>query len=148
MDEGVRRRLIWACWAVAGVIVAYWVMWFAHRSLVAASSGSLYVGFEQAFPLADGLIVVFVLLGARALSRRAPSAVLLLLLAAGAGFYLAGMDVLFDLEHGVWSRGANGLVELAINIVTVAASLFFSSWVWSHRRELDPPSRGDEPAGR
>jgi hypothetical protein len=123
-------------------------MWFTHRSLVAASSGSLYVGFEQAFPLADGLIVVLVLLGARALARRSPSAVLFLLLAAGAGFYLAAMDVLFDLEHHVWSKGVNGLVELGINIVTVAASSFFSSWVWSHRRELDPASRGHNPVDR
>ncbi len=148
MGEHVRRRLIGACLAVATLIVAYWVAWFAHRSLVASSSSALYVGFEQAFPLADGLIVVFVLLGARALHRRSSSAVLLLLLGAGAGFYLGAMDVLFDLEHAIWSRGANGLVELAINIVTFAASLFFSTWVWRHRRELDPPEGEGHPVGQ
>ncbi|MBW4078405.1 MAG: hypothetical protein HIU84_07855 [Acidobacteria bacterium] len=148
MGESVRRRLIVACLAVAALIVAYWTMWFAHRSLVASSSGALYVGFEQAFPLADGLIVLFVLLGAHALRRRSPSAVLFLLLAAGAGFYLGAMDVLFDLEHSIWFRGANGLVELAINIVTIGASLFFSAWTWAHRRELDPPQGEGQPAGR
>ena len=59
------RRVIVACYLVAIVIVAYWVAWFAHRSLVAASSGALYTGFEQAFALADALIVALVLLAAR-----------------------------------------------------------------------------------
>lgn len=145
MDERDRRRLVWICGVIAAVIVAYWVAWFAHRSLVASASSPVYVNFEQAFPLADGFIVLVLLLGARALRRRAANAVLFLLLGAGAGFYLGGMDVLFDLEHGIWSRGVNGLVELVINIVTFSASVYFSRWVWSHRRALDPPS--GEPGG-
>jgi hypothetical protein len=148
VDEGDRRRLIWICGAIAVVIVAYWTAWFTHRSLVASASGAVYVDFEQAFPLADGFIVLFLLLGARALRRHSANAVLFLLLGAGAGFYLGGMDVLFDLEHGIWSHGANGLVELVINIVTFAASAYFSSWVWSHRRALDSPSGESGGAGR
>lgn len=148
MDEGDRRRLIRACGVIAAVIVAYWMAWFTHRSLVASASGPVYVNFEQAFPLADGFIVLFLLLGARALRRHAPNAILFLLLGAGAGFYLGAMDVLYDIEHGIWSRGANGLIELAINIVTFAASVYFSRWVWSHRRMLDPPSGESDGAGR
>ncbi len=128
-----------ACYVVSLVIVAYWVAWFSHRSLVAASSGAVYTSFEQAFPLADGVIVVLLVLGARALARRSPFAVAYLMLGAGAGFYLGAMDVLFDLEHGIWAKGANGVVELAINIVTVATALTFARWTWRHRRTLDPP---------
>lgn len=140
MSDCQRRRLIGACLTLAAVIAAYWALWFTHRSLVASSTGSVYVNFEQAFPLADAFIVLFLLLSARALARRSPSAVLFLLLGAGAGFYLGGMDVLFDLEHDIWSRGANGLVELAINIVTFVAATSIARWVWSHRRALDPAS--------
>lgn len=131
-------RAILACYVVSLVIIAYWVAWFSHRSLVAASSGAVYTNFEQAFPLADGLIVLFLVLGARALARRSPLAVAYLLLGAGAGFYLGAMDVLFDLEHGVWTKGVNGLVELAINAVTVVAAVAFSRWTWRRRRALDP----------
>jgi hypothetical protein len=61
-----------------------------------------------------------------------------LLLGAGAGFYLGGMDVLFDLEHGIWTKGANGVVELAINVVTFVAALALSTWSWRHRGALAP----------
>lgn len=129
--------MIIACCTLAAVIVLYWVLWFAHRSLVAAATGSVYVNFEQSFPLADGFIVVVLLLSAWALARQRSAAVLLLLVGAGAGFYLGGMDVLFDIEHGIWSRGANGAIELAINTLTFAAALVIARWTWVNRRDLD-----------
>ena len=125
-----------ACCALAAIIVTYWVLWFVHRSLVASETSSVYVNFEQAFPLADGFIVVFLLLSAWALRRRSPTALLYLLLGAGAGFYLGGMDVLFDLEHGIWSHGANGVIELAINVLTFAAAWSIARWTWHRRRDL------------
>lgn len=133
-----RRRLIAICYVLALVIVLYWVAWYARRSLVATESTPVYLNFEQAFPLADGFIVLFLVLAARALRRGRSSAVLFLLLGAGAGLYLGAMDVLFDIEHGIWSHGANGIVELVINVVTFAAAVLLSRWVWTHRRELDP----------
>lgn len=138
-----RSRVIALCYALAAIIVAYWVAWFSHRSLVASETNTVYVNFEQAFPVADGFIVVFLLLSARALRRRASSATFFLLLGVGAGFYLGGMDVLFDIEHGIWSHGANGLIELAINILTFATSSYFARWTWIHRHELE--AGGAEP---
>ena len=42
-------------------------------------------------------------------TTRRPIALMWLLLAAGAGVYLFGMDVLYDLEHGIWwSSGGGG----------------------------------------
>ncbi|MDE3044234.1 MAG: hypothetical protein KGJ10_05345 [Acidobacteriota bacterium] len=134
------RRVALLCYGAAALIVAYWVAWFARRSLVATSTTPTYLAFEQAFPLADGFIVVALVAGARALARGSSRAVLFLLLGAGAGFYLGAMDVLYDLEHGVWAQGANGLVELTINVVTFAAATSFARWVWRARRRLDPVS--------
>ncbi len=132
------RRVARLCVVLAVVIILYWVAWFTHRSLVASETTRVYVNFEQAFPLADGFIVVFLLLSAYALWRRAHWALLTLLMGAGAGFYLGGMDVLFDLEHGIWTKGANGVVELAINVVTFVAALALSTWSWRHRGALAP----------
>ena len=143
--NGQRRRVVALCYLVSALMVVYWIAWFAHRSLVAASAAPVYTNFEQAFPFADALIVGWVLLGAHALKRRSSFAVPCLLLGAGAGFYLGAMDVLFDLEHGIWAKGANGLVELAINAATFALSSYFAYWVWTNRRELDS-SGGETPA--
>lgn len=50
--------------AVAALVVAYWVAWALHRSLVASETGVAYTQFEEAFPLADGFLVLCLLAGA------------------------------------------------------------------------------------
>ena len=57
--------------------------------------------------------------------------------------YLFSMDVLFDLEHRIWSRGAAGLMELAINIVTVTASIGLGWWIWHTRNVWDAHGAGE-----
>ena len=120
-----RARPVAVCYALATIIVLCWVAWFSHRSLIASESNPVYVNFEQAFPVVDGLIVIFLLLSARALRRGSSSVVLFLLLGAGAGFYLGGMGVLCDIEHGIWSRGSKG---------------GWSSWRSTSSRSPLPPS--------
>jgi len=141
------RRVARICYVLAVVIVLYWVFWFTRRSLVASETSMVYVDFEQAFPVADGFIVACLVLGATSLRRRSPSALLFLLVGAGAGFYLCAMDVLFDVEHGIWGKGANGVIELCINVLTLFAAIMLSSWTWSHRRELDPARGESSDAG-
>jgi hypothetical protein len=94
------------------------------------------VTFVDAFPVADFLLVAFLWLGAWSLYARRPSALAWLLLGAGGGLYLFSMDVLYDLQHGVWGSGTNGIVELVINIVTLVLSVFVGSWGWRHRDAL------------
>jgi len=121
-------------------MATYWTLWFTHRSLVASERAANYVAFENAFPLADALLSLAVIGAAYCLWRARGGALLFGLLAGGGGFYLFAMDVLFDLEHRIWSKGAGGLVELAINLITVASSVALTSWLWRHRREIDPPT--------
>lgn len=118
-------------------MVAFWTTWFLDRALVASSTAVWYVQFENAFPLADGLLTLVMVAGAWSLLRPNGRALLFLLLGAGGGFYLAGMDILFDLEHAIWWRhGAGGVLELAINVVTVGASVALVRWTWTRRVEL------------
>ena len=118
------------------IILAYWTLWAVHRSAVASSSTHSYVVFEDAFPAADFLLVALMVLGAWSVITRRATALLWLLLGAGGGLYLFCMDVLYDLQHGVWGAGPNGLVELGINVLTLALSLFIGSWAWRHRQAL------------
>ena len=74
-------------------------------SLVASDTRPAYVEFEQSFPLAAWLALCL-LCAATTLGRRQPAALLWLLAGGGAGLYLCGMDVLYDLEHGIWGQGA------------------------------------------
>ena len=121
--------------AVALVIAAYWLAWLLHRSLVASETGTAYTQFEDAFPLADGWLALCLVAASYCLwtARRA---LFWLLAGGGAGLYLFAMDVLYDLQHGVWGKGANGVMELVINVVTLVLSLFVLRWTWVRRDVL------------
>ena len=122
--------------AAAALIVAYWVAWLAHRSLVASETGAGYTQFEDAFPLADAWLAVCLVAGSYCLLAARRAALFWLLAGAGAGLYLFCMDVLYDLEHGVWGKGGNGLVELVINVLTLGLSLYVLRWAWVRREAL------------
>jgi hypothetical protein len=93
------------------LILGYWVLWFfVDRSIVASESTAQYVAFEQAFPL--------------------------LLVLGGGGIYLFGLDVLYDLEHGVYASGGSGLIELGINFYTLVSGIGVIYFGWHFQREL------------
>jgi hypothetical protein len=47
-------------------------------------------------------------------------------------------SVRYDLEDGVWSNGANGIVALIINVLTLGLSLFVLRRTWVHHELLEP----------
>src|ERR1700759_612230 len=109
--RGVQRMLAIAI----GVDLLYWLLWFVDRSAVASDDRPAYVEFENAFPLADAWLAVACLAALVSLRRRSPTALLWLIAAGGGGLYLFGMDVLYDLEHGIYAKGGGGIIEAAIN---------------------------------
>jgi hypothetical protein len=133
-----RRFAVGVLLAAAALTVAYWVVWFLiDRSILASDTRIAYYEFENAFPLADGWLVLCLIGAAVQLLRRRGTALLWLLAGAGAGLYLAGMDILYDLEHQIWFQGGSGgLIELTINILTVVASLGLLLWSWRRRAAL------------
>jgi hypothetical protein len=127
------------------------VLWFSDRRLVASETTTAYYRFENAFPLADGWWVLALVACAWALRARRPSALGWLLVAGGAGLYLFRMDVLYDAEHGIWTKGGGGAIEAVINVATLVINLSLLAWSWNHRVALlasDPaarPRRGARP---
>jgi hypothetical protein len=97
-----RRTMAALLLAAALLILAYWVAWYAHRSLVAAETTVPYTQFEGAFPLADGWLALCLLAASFCLLTARRAALFWLLAGGGAGIYLFCMDVLYDLEHGVY----------------------------------------------
>jgi len=132
--------MIGLLWFGAGATLAYWVVWFGiDRSWLATADTPAYYAFENAFPVADAWMAATGALGAIALQRRKASALLWMLLAGSASVYLAGMDVLFDLENGIYrpsaSTGgvANVAVELFINVGCFAGGMALIAFAWRHR---------------
>jgi hypothetical protein len=121
------------------LICAYWFIWFGiDRNLLASSHSDSYYIFENAFPLADGWLVLTLIVGVIGLWRRRAFGLLATLLAGGAGVYLGCMDVLFDLENHIYAitsaADASGpIIEIVINVLTFALSIVIVAWVWRHR---------------
>jgi hypothetical protein len=128
------RRLVEVGLVVAIVLdVAYWAVWFTDRDVLASSHREAYYEFENAFPLADFWLWVAVLFALISLLQSRPSAYFWLTCAGAAGLYLFGMDFLYDVEHGIFVKGAGGVIEACIVAVTLVFSLALLWFAWTRR---------------
>jgi len=138
-SRGRMRFMMGLLWFGALATLAYWVIWFGvDRRWLASADTPAYYAFENAFPAADAWMAVTGALGAIALQRRRASALLWMLLAGSASVYLAGMDVLFDLENGIYHSPDTGgvAVELFINAGCLAGGAAVILFAWNNRRYL------------
>lgn len=133
-----------AFWIMALTVVAmiaYWGIWFGvDRDWLATAHTPEYYAFENAFPLADAWMTLASLLGAIALKRRRPAAVFWMLVGGGASVYLGLMDVLFDLEHGIYLAPTGDwggvVVEVLVNLATLLAGGWILWFAWRNRGAL------------
>jgi len=131
------RRLIEAMLAAAVVIdVAYWSIWFTRRDWLASEHTQAYYDFENAFPLADAWLGVACVLALVALRRGRPTALFWLISAGAAALYLGCMDLLYDLQHGIFAQGAGGAIEAVIVVLTWVFSVTILRWSWIRRDAL------------
>jgi len=119
--------------------VAYWVVWFGiDRDILASAHTETYYAFENAFPLADAWMVASGFLAILALLRRRASALLWCVAAGTSSIYLGLLDVLFDLQNGIYRSPDHGAVavELTINVLTLSMGAVVLGWTWTQRRAL------------
>ncbi len=125
--------------AVALGISLFWAAWFLAPSLArarapAAPDYQIYLAFEQAFPLADACIVIAAAVGSLGLQRRRPWGKPLLWMANGAMIFLALMDLLYDLEHGMFlPLGAESVQAGLVVLFPLAAGIASSLLLWRSR---------------
>jgi len=136
ITERGRRRVASALLAGATLLVLYWAAWLLDRTLLAADTRPAYYEFESAFFLADVWLATCLVAGARSLTARRSTALLWLLAAGGAGGFLVAVDVLYNLQHGVWFASQRGLAELLRNLATGAGTVALFAWAWPRRSEL------------
>jgi hypothetical protein len=118
-------------------MIAYWTIWFfVDRSWLASLDTPSYFVFENAFPAADGWLTVACGMGAWTLWKRRPTALFWLLAGGSASIYLGLMDVLFDLENGVYRAGGDVgavITEVAINLYSLGVGAWAMRFGWRHR---------------
>ena len=136
ITERGRRRVASVLLAGAALLVLHWAVWLLDRTMLAADTRPAYYEFEGAFLLADIWLATCLVAGARALTARRSSALLWLLAAGGAGGFLVAVDVLYNLQHGVWFASQRGLTELLRNLATGAGTVALFAWAWPRLAEL------------
>ena len=126
---------------IFGVVAttAYWVIWFGvDREWLASAHSESYYAFENSFPAADAWMTLAGLAATIALLRRRASALLWSLAAGAISVYLGLLDVLFDLENGIYRSGDTSgvIVEIVINVLTLSMGVVVLAWAWRKRREI------------
>jgi hypothetical protein len=136
VTERGRRRVAAALVTGAALLVLYWAAWLLDRALLASDTRPAYYEFQAAFVLGDAWLAFCLVAGARALAGHRSTALLWLLAAGGAGGFLLAVEVLYNLQHGVWFASQRGLAELVRNLATGAGTVGLFAWAWPRRAEL------------
>jgi hypothetical protein len=132
-----RSVVIGLLWLSAVVTLLYWVAFFTSGD-VQSSEAECYLVFERAFPAADSWLAAACVAAAEGLRRRREWAVPFGIAAGSAAVYLGCMDVLYNLENGmysVWSAPMAG--EILINLFCLTFGPFLLVWFWKNRRGVE-----------
>ena len=121
--------------------IAYWVVWFGvDRDILASAHTTEYYAFENSFPLADAWMVLAGAAASWALLRRRAVSLLWCIASGSISIYLGALDVLFDLENGIYAAADGNtsgvVVELIINVLTLTLGAVVLIWAWVQRRQL------------
>ena len=123
-------------------IAAYWLAWFLAPGTVQSRTPldadySVYVAYEQAFPLPDTFVALASLVGVIWLWKMREWGFLSMLLAAGGAFFLGLEDLSYDLQHNMFVpfNGA-AAIELVIVLVIMALGPAMTLLLWKRRKEI------------
>lgn len=124
--------------SLSGVVtIAYWIEYFSSEK-VRTETDRAYVEFETAFPLADGYMAALFLAAARLLSKKREEAVPVGLAAGSAMTYLAGMDILYNLEHRKYAKMTPEMAwETVMNLFCLVFGPFTMIRLWRARKRLN-----------
>jgi hypothetical protein len=116
--------------------VVYWIAFFFTNS-VQVRTDEVYLAFERAFPLADAWMAICALVGAIGLWRGRGWGFLFGLLTASSAVFLGLMDVLFNLNEGIYSiGGSETLIEIIINMLLLSLGPLVIVYLWKNRSTL------------
>ena len=121
-------------------VVLYWTTWFLAPEFIQSRSVDapdyqIYVNFEQAFPLADSWLAIAALIGVVGLWRMRDWGFLFSLLTGSSAIFLGFMDLLYDLQHGMFIPFTlEASIELLIVLLLLLLAPIQIYLLWRHRR--------------
>jgi hypothetical protein len=121
-------------------IAAFWLIWYGvDRDILAAAHTEVYYGFENAFPMADSFMALCAAAVVWSLWQRRAVSFFWCIAGGSMSVYLGALDVLFDLENGIYATRDNlgGVItEILINLLTLLLGAILLVWAWKQRRAL------------
>jgi hypothetical protein len=138
------RALAVALFIVAAITAAYWVIWYlvpgGEAMLSVLPDDPAHKRFEDAFLVADAWMAFGAVIAALRLLSGAPGASAWLYMAGSAAIYLAGMDILYDVQNGIYGLAA--LPEHRDAVITEAVinagTLVFAALAIGRARKSSP----------
>lgn len=114
MAKEFNNRLFASLQIITSVgLILFWIAFFTV-GMAPAEPLACYFAYEHAFPVADGLLAVLLLVSGILLMKDNPAAIKLSLVAAGALIFLGLLDFSFNIQNGVYLASA---VDLVINAI-------------------------------
>jgi len=130
----IADRVLGALLIVAALVTAYyWWSYFFGGGDVMVTNARWYTAFESSFPIADGWLALCALFAGYGFIIGWRYTAAFGLMAASAIFYLAAMDITFDIENGMYALASSNdamKFEIFINIscMTLGVWTLIASW--------------------
>jgi hypothetical protein len=130
----IADRVLSVLLIVAAIVTGYyWWSYFVGGGDVMVSHARWYTAFESSFPVADAWLSICAALAGVGLWLDKPWGARFGLMAASATFYLAAMDITFDIENGMYALTAGNdamKFEVFINITCIILGVWtlITSW--------------------
>lgn len=130
--KSAERTLAVLLVVTALVTLAYWVNYFTGGDVKVVNE-RWYTAYESSFPVADAWLAITSLVAGVGIWRHRPWGPRAGLLAGSALLYLAGMDITFDIENGLYAlipQSPPMQFELLINAWSLGLGIWacIASW--------------------
>jgi hypothetical protein len=135
MDRRIRRngeQLMAYFTLVGGVLILlFWIFYSSGVLIMDESDNPLIGGFESAFPFADAVLGILLVLSGLNLLRRKVSGTYFLIASASMTLYLGILDVTFYGRHGLYvPLNTASLAALFINSICIGGGLIGLWFGW------------------
>ena len=132
MKKDASRIFVWLEIIVGVLTLLYWAMFFFVPGSVQSSSERCYLVFERSFVAADVWMSIAFFLSAYYLLKKDVKGVLWGIVAGGTFVYLGCMDILYNLENGMYMHINAGMAgEIIINLASVIFGGITINYMWS-----------------
>jgi len=138
LKKDVSKIFVWLEVLVGALTLLYWVLFFFVPNSVQSSTKESYLIFEHSFVIADVWMSVAFFLSAYYLVKKNLKGVLWGIVAGGTFVYLGAMDILYNLENGMYLHINGGMIgEIIINLASVIFGAIAINYMWKFMKSED-----------